>query len=342
MLALGVLIAHFNELCGARIPWFVTSYDSVGGFFALSGFLLVRPLLMGTSFRDYAARRAWRILPSYLFIVVFFAFFLSFFSSMAPGEYFGSRGYWDYLWANILNLNFLHPDLPGVFSNLDINAVNGSLWTMKVEWQLSLTAPLVIWAVRRYRLNLRKSIGCVLLLSIAYRVAFHLMFVNTGKELYEILGRQFAGQTLYFYAGVLAYTCYEEMKSRKMLLIIISLATYAAFRMVGYVPFYNEVLQPFVISLLVLSFSLIPGNLSGKIDGGHNISYELYLCHFPILQLFAQFSMVEKLGSGWTLLLAVGLSVAMAAFTYMSVGRLYLGHRGSRNTPRQVKTALTP
>lgn len=39
-LALSVLIVHFNSLTGSNIFWPTSSYAGVGGFFALSGFLM--------------------------------------------------------------------------------------------------------------------------------------------------------------------------------------------------------------------------------------------------------------------------------------------------------------
>lgn len=40
VLAIAVIIAHYNELVGANIYFPVTSYVAVGGFFSLSGFLI--------------------------------------------------------------------------------------------------------------------------------------------------------------------------------------------------------------------------------------------------------------------------------------------------------------
>lgn len=338
ILAFGVLIAHFNILCGANIPWIVTNYDRVGGFFAISGFLLISPILKGISFKEFAIRRVWRIVPSYLFVVLGFAIVLSLFSTYSFKEYFSSIGFWKYLCANLTFLNFLHPDLPGVFLGFENPAVNGALWTMKVEWQLTLSVPFIIFILRKYNCDLRKSIILILLVSLFYRITFYILYNLTEKDIYEILGRQFIGQSLYFYGGIFVYTFYNEFIKKKTLFIILSTIIYIIFRCVDYVPFYYQLIHPFVITLLVISYSVIPGQWASIIDRGHNISYEIYLCHFPIMQILAYFNIISKIGVALSLCLGIGLTILFAIITYLCVGHLYLSHRTRSITSVPVKS----
>ena len=327
ILAFGVLISHFNILCGAHVPWLVTNYDRVGGFFTLSGFLLLTPILKGIKFKKFAIKRAWRLLPSYLFVVIVFACALSCLSELSFSEYFASKGFWEYLAANISFLNFLHPDLPGVFTDLEINAVNGALWTMKVEWVLTLSIPIVIWLVKKYHLKLRRTVTVIIVMSLVYRLVFMILYDNTENEIYEILGRQFGGQSLYFYGGILIYTFYEEIKQRKIWFILSSLIFYIIFRCIDFIPLYYVVLHPFVISLLVISFSIIPGKFIEYIDRGNNISYEIYLCHFPVMQVMAHFKMIECFGVAASLTAGIVTTILLAIIVYSSVGRLYKSHK---------------
>lgn len=335
ILAIGVLIAHFNVLCGADIPWIVTEQDRVGGFFTLSGFLLVAPILKGTTFRTFAIRRCWRILPSYIFVVVITALVLVFFSTLTPAEYFTSGGFWKYMAANLSFLNFLCPDLPGVFTNLSLPAVNGALWTMKVEWQLTLTLPFFLWLIGRYNLNLRKCIILILVVSLIYRYIFNNLYSVTEKPIYEILGRQFFGQSLFFYFGVLLYTCYETLKKNWKWVFVISVVIYVIFRLTAFNPVYFDFFHPFVISLLVLSASLIPGDVMKRIDRGNNISYELYLWHFPVVQLIASWNLVDRWGVMPAFILACTTVLVLAVVTWFTVGHLYT----TRNKKTLAKTS---
>jgi peptidoglycan/LPS O-acetylase OafA/YrhL len=150
-LALSVVMAHFSTLTGVEVWWPTSSYDAVGGFFALSGFLVYGSYLRAPSLKTFIANRARRILPAYSFIILLCAFGLVGLSTLPAAEYFTSWHWWRYLLSNLTFLNFLCPDLPGVFSGNEMTAVNGSLWTLKVEWMLYLTVPLVAWLIAKLR-----------------------------------------------------------------------------------------------------------------------------------------------------------------------------------------------
>ncbi len=153
ILAMGVVVAHFNELASHNIPFIISSFNSVGGFFALSGFLMYPSFVKTKSVRQYIGNRARRILPPYMFIVLLCACCGVFITTISPVGYFTDPGLWKYLLANLSFLNWLQPDLPGVFVGPEYfnNAVNGALWTMKVEWCLYLSVPVFAWFISRFR-----------------------------------------------------------------------------------------------------------------------------------------------------------------------------------------------
>lgn len=327
LLAFGVLTGHFNTLCGADVPWIISANNRVGGFFALSGFVLTGSLLKGISFKDFAIKRAWRILPSYFFVVICFAIALSLASTYTPREYFTDPGFWKYLAANLSFLNWLQPALPGVFENHDITAVNGSLWTMKVEWQLSLSAPLMVFLCYRFRWNLRKAIIVTLCVAMAYRLGIEYLYEQTGNRIYEILGRQFIYQSLFFYCGMLIYTYYDYFVRHRYALAFISVIVYFTGWQFITSEIYYFVLQPFAITFMALGLSLLPNDLGAMIDRGHNISYEIFLCHFPVMQLVKESGIADRHGIAAAFATGLAATVVLAVFTYRAVGRLYLGRR---------------
>ena len=143
-LAFAVFVAHFNAVYDAGI-WFPTDgYNAVGGFFALSGFLVYPSYLKHRNLKDYMLRRVRRIFPPYMFIVLLCAFALVFVSTLPASEYFFNAQWLKYLASNLTFMNFLCPELPGVFQDLPVKAVNGSLWTMKVEILLYLSVPVAV------------------------------------------------------------------------------------------------------------------------------------------------------------------------------------------------------
>ena len=283
VLAFGVFIAHYNELAGHSVWYFISSFDCVGAFFALSGFLVYGSYEKSKSFRKYCADRARRILPPYFFIVILCALGLAFASSLPLSKYFSVLGFWQYLGANISFLNWLHPDLPGVFVGDEyvLPAVNGSLWTMKVEWSLYLSVPIVIWVINRFGLNRQKTVMVIIVSSVLYRWILISLYDHTGIGLLEILSRQFCGQLAYFYTGVLIYFYKYEFQAHLVKMFLIGLLLFVS---VGYIPYGNIFISPVAVSILVLAVSLIKST-PNILRHRHNVSYEMYLFHFPLIQL---------------------------------------------------------
>ena len=106
VLALRVFMAHFNELTGSGIYFPVSSYTGVGGFFALSGFLVYGSFMKTELAGDYIRKRAIRLLPAYFTALVFFAAMLCVCSTLSVGQYFTSGHFWRYLAANLSFMNF--------------------------------------------------------------------------------------------------------------------------------------------------------------------------------------------------------------------------------------------
>lgn len=331
VLAFSVLIGHFNYLCGADIPWIISTHNRVGVFFAMSGFVLVGSMLKGQSYSSFVKKRIWRICPSYFFVIISTAIFLAFVSPLGAIDYFTDSGFYKYLAANLSFLNFLHPDLPGLFDDCVNNAVNGSLWTMKVEWQLTLTAPLLIWLIKKYRLNLIYVIVFIIVSSLVYKLILNYMYLENGKRIYEILGRQFMGQTFFFYMGILIYCYYVQFRKHMPKLIIASGIVYFAFFHIES-EIYNQLFQPLVITVFFMGLSLLPKNICRYIDGGNNISYEIFLCHYPIIQLAHHFSLIERYGTSLTFAIVLIATMIFATATYATAGRLYMNRKQKSGT----------
>lgn len=284
LLALAVVVGHINYLTGSRIPFVISSVDAVGGFFALSGFLMYPNYMRHRNVLKYAIQRARRIIPPYVFIVLVAAIGLCAVSSLSMSEYYFSGGFWKYLAANLSFLNWLHPSLPGVFggSRFVDSAVNGSLWTMKVEWCLYFSLPIFVWILSKlHRLDLRWASSGVILISIAYRLLFTHLFNVTGNDLYGILARQVFGQLAYFYCGMFIYFIKDKFCNRLLSWVILGLILYI---LSGFGDVFHILLNPFAMTILVMAGSLIPRDIA-ILRHRNNVSYEIYLFHWPVIQL---------------------------------------------------------
>lgn len=326
LLSIYVIIHHVAVLAQVDLH-FPMSYieEAVGGFFALSGFLLFPSYQKQQDLSHYVSRRARRILPPYILIVVACTLLLFPLSSLSPVEYFTNAGTWKYLAANIVFLNFLHPSLPGVFEGPEyfMSAVNGSLWTMKGEWICYFSIPVVFGFISR----IHKHKGgillvCLILISMAAEaVLLHIGNIS-GNALFPVLAKQFGSMIVYFYIGALINYYFAIFRKYSVVIILLALCV-IVFR--EYLPYSEIVFMPLSTSSIVLAASLFGkwGNLLGSND---NVSYDMYLFHFPIIQTAIYFDWHTAM-SGWIFtLMIIIISYLTGMLSWYGLGRHIIKH----------------
>lgn len=200
-LAYSVMFNHFSTLTDTEPFWFVSGGFRVKGFFIISGFLVMFSFLRSPDAYVFFRKRVQRIMPAYS-LAILLCLVLGFFLTALPHhEFLTSSKLYTYLFTNLLTLNFLCPDLPGVFENNPMQAMNGSLWTIKVELMLYMTVPAIYWLLKKYK----KSV-CLLLiyvLSFIYSTTCNYLADTTHNAVYDFLKRQFPGQMMYFCSGII-------------------------------------------------------------------------------------------------------------------------------------------
>ena len=117
-------------------PWVISpGYVALMGFFAMSGFQISDSWERDPSAYRFVAKRLLRLLPP-LFVVVAVTVFVigPLFTTWELGQYWGSLQTWQYLVGTSLILLLQHK-LPGVFADNPYPwSVNGSLWTIPMEF----------------------------------------------------------------------------------------------------------------------------------------------------------------------------------------------------------------
>ena len=255
LLSLGILINHYNVLGGHDVPYFI-SHDRIGGFFVLSGFLMYHSYMKLQDLRRFVVHRARRILPTYVFIVLLCAMGGVFVTALPAWDYFTSAGFWKYLAANLTFMNWLCPGLPDVFVGPEFQewAVNGSLWTMKVEWVLDLSVPVFVWFLAKTGWRKEYLAVCIIVISMICRLYIDHLYEVTGNHLYSILGRQVLTQMGFFYAGMLVYFLRDTVERYKQDVIGVGLLLY----LVGpFIPYGHIFIAPAAVSMLFLGISMI-------------------------------------------------------------------------------------
>ncbi|GEJ47038.1 acyltransferase [Chryseobacterium sp. ON_d1] len=274
LLAFIVFIGHLGALSGSDQLTILTYSPvevAVFSFFIVSGFLIARSYERSSSLKSYAKKRFNRIVPAYLLVVFLCALLLSLVSTLPFSEYFGNTQVYKYLFWNSIFMNFKAPWLPGVFGN---QAVNGALWTLKIEICFYIAVPLMFLLFGKN--NKYRSLSLIVLyfLSLVYLNYFEM----AGKA---ALSRQLPGSLCYFIGGMLIYFNFDKFIKHKNVLFIIAVLTVWIDLI-----FKIKLFSPIMISIIVLyvaySFKFL--NNFGKYG---DFTYGIYIFHFPIIRVFA-------------------------------------------------------
>lgn len=218
ILAFSVVIFHLIVLTGNNnlkpVARILNGDTAVCGFFIISGFLITRSWILKKDIKKYAQNRMRRLLPAYLSVLIISSIVFSLLSKLSMKDYFSSNELMKYLISNIFFLNFLNPSLPGVFETNSTTAINGSLWTIKVEVMFYTLVPLIVLLLTYLKKNKAMNIALLAIYCSAYiyRLVCNFIAVKYNISIFNELGHQLPGYMNYFSTGIFLYINYEAIK----------------------------------------------------------------------------------------------------------------------------------
>jgi peptidoglycan/LPS O-acetylase OafA/YrhL len=252
----------------------------VSGFFAVSGFLLFGSSRRLTS-RSFVIRRFFRLFPGLLaclvvcgFVIVPIANRLSVYES-SFGLFGSENSSVSYLIKNSALVVF-QDSVGSVYGqNIYPSAVNGSLWTLAPEF-VCYMGLLVVAIASRKNLSIQFGLITVALLSFA---AIWIGTRSHENEVYSQVVNPASGLAIAFCTGSLLAILIEVKPIRpKLLPTLVGLGLWI---FIGA----NGPLSLFALSVLVvfLGISLTKERFA-SVGREVDVSYGLYLYHFPIIQ----------------------------------------------------------
>lgn len=302
-----VFLVHAYALSGAKslavITQFLSSEIAVKSFFIVSGFLIFMSYENSHNLKTYFLKRVRRIYPAYLCVILFCAFFGYIFSTSSFDNYF-SVDLVKYIFANLFFLNFISPNLPGVFESNQLQAVNGALWTLKIEVMFYLFVPFTVMAFKKF--DRLMVIMAIYVGSVVYTFLLLGVAVESGAGIYKELQRQLPGQLAYFMAGAAGYYYYAYLAKYALWAVLFAIF---AFMFQSALPWIA--LEPIMLGVLVVYFACIfpcVGNF-GKYG---DFSYGIYIVHFPILQVLVSYDLFTS--SAWFALVISGILILLTAY----------------------------
>lgn len=269
-------------------PFFDT-HISVTGFFVISGCLISASYMRSSSISSYFVKRARRLLPAYFLVIILSVLVLSFFSQLNITDYFLNTQLYTYLVSNLLFVNFIQPCLPGVFIDNAYCAVNGALWTIKVEVGFYLVLPLILLGLKRVSNKFYYLVG-VYLFGLIYQYTLpQLIPVWPAKAaLLNTLQHQLPGYLTYFTAGIILFQYLDVIKKNRVAWGLLACLVFIAEYRAGL-----EILRPMAMAILIACFAFGFSFLNefGKYG---DLSYGIYIFHFPIIQCLVSLDLFER------------------------------------------------
>lgn len=308
--ALIVVLSHYFVLSNATLPFVMPTAEAVQFFFILSGALTYRSFLANPDPTAFYKRRARRILPAYWGTIVLCLLVGLLFTQMPLRNFVSHPDTWRYVGWNVLMLNRFQPDLPATFADHELAAMDGALWTMKYEVAFYLLLPALVLLMRRTG-KMRTLLSAYVLLTL-FQFVLRLISWHFGGETAHLLASRGVSQAACFVAGMIVCEAYPALAARRRwllplaLLICVSTAVFWPVRVVWPLAFGAAIILIGTATPRLGVFRRLP-----------NITYELFLVHFPLIQATIAARLPERLG----------LWPAFATVLVLSLFFAYLLHR---------------
>lgn len=272
-----VLYGHSFTFLGLHEPlflsWLPLGVLGVYIFFTISGFLVSQSWERDPHLLRFFIRRSLRIFPGLIVCILLSVLVLGpWLSTLSFTDYFSHPAtlvYLENIWLSIAYY------LPGVFEkNRLANAVNGSLWSLPVEFFMyCLVAVAGILSPKRWISALLFVIFVLVNYFWAQKAQHMLVAYNTDIRQVFMCGT-------YFWAGVLIYKYHLDDY------FSISTVMGACVLLLCLEP-HTELLRTAswgLLPIVVLAFGLSNSPILTRLLGKHDISYGVYIYAFPVQQ----------------------------------------------------------
>lgn len=323
LLAISVLIAHSTPLFGNTL---VGGRVAVESFFMISGFYMA--LILTTKYKSnlklFYKNRFLKLFPLYWFFTL--AVIVT--SFITTGKFTIFKDYIITPFSKLVLILFnISPLFNDVTNFLALNLNTGNLfftsafrntvpeiwnylilpqgWTIGLEITFYLFAPFLVS-------RKTKTLLLFFLASLASRLLAY-QFLGLAHDPWEY--RFFPFEIIYFIAGILAYRIYVQYNLKSKFIYLTPIFAFTLF--FQFIPFNTKrMLMYYFIVLISIPF-LFKYTKDNKIDRFlGELSYPLYLCHFLVIDIFAQ---IIKVNHQYLGLYSLFFSLPLAIIGYILI-----------------------
>lgn len=304
-----------------ELAWGHIAEFAIQGFFIVSGALVAGSLQRSATLADYAGKRIRRLYPAYATVILLPALI-----SLLIGG--GTAQVAKYVGANLVFLNFLSPNLPGLFEANRFTEVNGALWTLKIEVMFYIALPVIALGLRALGRMWWLGLVALYVLGEGWRLLLPLQW---DHALAPIIARQLPGQMAYFASGIALWRMWDRARAYPLrfgaaglVLLIISTLHPAL-----------EPLRGAGLAGLIGAVAFMPGPSLNAARFG-DISYGVYITHFPILQAMVMAGAFAAIGHAAGFALAACLVIGASLLLWHLVER-----RALRPSSHYIKVTVS-
>jgi peptidoglycan/LPS O-acetylase OafA/YrhL len=293
-------------------------------FMVVSGFLVTHSWFESAGWRDFLRRRVLRVYPAFVVASVVSAFVAAPLGSPDGRGYLNTIDLGRFL-ADLVQLNKLSVP-PSFLANPFPGPINGSLWSIKIEFEcyLVLMALGVVGALRRRAV----VVGLFALLFVAHAVQGYV------ASSFDRFGNHVQLAT-FFFAGAVAYLYRDRIRWSYGWLEIAALVTVCtAILEVGFVE-----LLPIFGTYVLLYLAYEPRLLKLAVGRRIDLSYGIYLYAWPVQQLAIQALGPAALNPYTLSLLALLVSAGLAWLSWRFVERPFLALKRRAKAPSSTPPA---
>jgi peptidoglycan/LPS O-acetylase OafA/YrhL len=271
-LAFSVVWHHFNILSRYDSSFIfldiINSDIAVKAFFVISGLLIWVSATRTTNWHSYFIKRFLRLYPALILILVIVSAVTLFEFQQSTTDVV------KYFAWNSIFLSFMNPCIGDVFDSNVLCAVNGSLWTLKLEVAYYVFVGVTVYKFKKYAYKL-----IVIFTVLSFLLESFLYFLPVSyTEITQLLHNQIPFKFYYFGMGVIFYNYYKKVSTAKLFCLLV----------IGFIGWYLLKIDFIFLPLFVLSFVYIvafklPAFNFSKFG---DLSYGMYIFHFPLIQMF--------------------------------------------------------
>ncbi|MDO5151189.1 MAG: acyltransferase, partial [Oscillospiraceae bacterium] len=307
--AVMVIAGHMGNILGTEVPTFLgVGIHAMGVriFFLLGGFLITQSWLSDPNPARYMVKRVFRIFPALVVFVIVAAYIVGpLCTIMSPKEYFSDPGVAVFAIKNI----FLYPyySLPGVFTDLPYPyVVNGSLWTLPVEFAMYLMVPIIAVLIGLKKKDKKSFILLSILAVIAYLISIRIQY---GDEWHCVvygtdIGQAFALIPYYLVGMLFVFPCMRKLLNIQIATLAVLL--YSCLKYEGGIV--NEILIFVIFSYLIFSLAFATPPYFVNRFRKCEVSYGIYLYGFMIQQVVVYVCKLQDIVLSFSAYLFVSLT----------------------------------